>query len=82
MVLKLCSVPDEIEAPVPGAFKEANAAAYCGMGIGKFRGYVHSGRIIARADTGGYRLYLKLDLDSFLQSLPIDTTAVKTRSDP
>ena len=78
MVLKLCSVPDEIEDAQPGAFKESKAAAYCGMGIDKFRSYVHSGRIPARAETGGARLYLRLDLDSFLQSLPIDETAVRT----
>ena len=78
MPLKLCNVPDEIEDAQPAAFKESKAATYCGMGIGKFRGYVHSGRIPARAETGGARLYLRVDLDAFLLSLPIDTTAVRT----
>ena len=79
MVLKLCSVPDEIEAVHPAAFQETSAAYYYGISIDKFRAHVHAGRILARVE-GKRRLYLKIDLDSFLQSLPIDHSAVKTRS--
>ena len=78
MQLKLCNVPDEIEAVTPAAFRESDAAYYCGMGMDKFRGYVHRGKVKPRAD-GGIRLYLKVDLDRFLQELPIDESATKMR---
>ena len=76
--LKLCEVPKQLKPPQPAAFRESHAANYCGMGVDTFRVHVHSGQITARVSRlGGARLYLRVDLDKFLQSLPVDNTAIK-----
>ncbi len=79
MMLKLCQVPDEIKDSIPAAFREKDAIRYLGLGIHRFRAKVHTGVIKPRLE-GKQRLYLRRDLDDYLESLPVDSSAVKIAS--
>ena len=60
------------------AFRETEAARMVGLGIQQFRRYVRAGLIQARVEPlGRCRLYLRSDLAAFLNSLPVDKTAIK-----
>ncbi len=55
---------------MPAAFREKDAAKYVRMNINDFRKGVTSGVIPYRI-RGVQRLYLKRDLDEYLENLPI-----------
>ena len=54
----------------PAAMYEHDAAKYLKLSVNDLRKFVHEGRIIARKHPGrSRRIYLKSDLDEYLQSL-------------
>ena len=68
--LKLCEVHDRIADPQPAAFYEAAAAEYVRMCRTKFRELVKDGLIpFAYHVHGKTRIYLRADLDAYLESL-------------
>ena len=68
----LALVPDDIRHPTPGAFREKDAAQYVRMGINDFREAVKRQLIKVRCHTlGTGRLYLRKDLDEYLENLPV-----------
>ena len=66
----LCIVPDDVREPGPGAFREREAAKYVRMNINDFRKAVKEGLIPFRIRSI-QRLYLKKDLDDYLEALPV-----------
>ena len=72
--LKLCAVPDKIKDPMPAAFRERDAIRYLGLGIHRFRTKVRKGVIKPRLE-GKQRLYLRRELDDYLEDLPVDESA-------
>ena len=72
----LVAVPNEIRDLMPAAFRENDAAKYVRMNINDFRIAVKRGEIPYRIRSV-QRLYLKKDLDLYLENLPVgrpDTT--------
>ena len=67
---QLVLVPEELRNLMPAAFREKDAAKYVRMNINDFRKAVKSGAILYRI-RGVQRLYLKKDLDEYLENLPI-----------
>jgi excisionase family DNA binding protein len=68
--LALVSVHDRIITPQPAAFHELAAAKYVGMCRTKFRELVRDGRVpYAEHANGKIRIYLRADLDAYLESL-------------
>ena len=68
--LALVSVHDRVADPQPAAFHELAAAKYVGMSRTKFREIVRDGLIpFAEHANGKTRIYLRADLDAYLESL-------------
>jgi excisionase family DNA binding protein len=70
MSLMLVNVIKEIGSIQPAAMYERDAAKYLKLSVNDLRKFVDDGRIVARRHPGrSRRLYLKMDLDDYLQSL-------------
>lgn len=68
--LLLVSVVEEISKLEPAAMYEREAARYLKLSVNDLRKFANEGRIVARFHPGRTRrIYLKLDLDQYLQSL-------------
>jgi len=68
--LALVPVHDRIPDPQPAAFKELAAAKYVGLSRAYFRKLVFSGLIpFAKHVDGKTRIFLRADLDSYLDGL-------------
>ncbi len=78
---QLVLVPDELRDLIPAAFREKDAAKYVRMNINAFRKAVKSGVIIHRI-RGAQRLYLKKDLDEYLEHLPVGNKDGRISSKP
>ncbi len=64
----------EVKDPQPAAFHEKGAAKYLGMSRPKFLELVYSGIIpYTTHANGSKRLYLRADLDAYLESRPRST---------
>ncbi len=69
--LAVVEIQGEIRDPQPAAFHEKNACKYLCMSRPKFLELVYSGIIpYTTHANGSKRLYLKVDLDKYLASLP------------
>ena len=79
MTFKVCVVPDKIKDPMPAEFREKQASRYVGIGIHRFREKVRTGIIKPRLE-GKQRLYIRKELDDYLESLPVDSSAAKIAS--
>lgn len=76
MSLMVVSVVEEIKAIEPAAMYEKDAARYLKLSVNDLRKFVATGIIIARQHPGRTRrIYLKADLDNYLQSLPKEGVA-------
>ncbi len=70
MSLMLVNVVKEIGDIQPAAMYEKDAAKYLKLSVNDLRRFVAEGRIIARRHPGrSRRIYLKTDLDQYLESL-------------
>ncbi len=78
---QLVLVPDELRDLIPAAFREKDAAKYVRMNINDFRKAVKKGVIIHRI-RGAQRLYLKKDLDEYLEHLPVGNKEGRISSKP
>ena len=68
--LELVPVHDKVPDPQPAAFHEGAAAKYVGMCRTMFRDIVRDGLIpYAYHANGQTRIYLRSDLDAYLESL-------------
>ena len=72
MTFRVCAVPDEIKDPIPAAFREKDASRYLGIGIHRFRDKVRTGIIKPHLE-GRQRLYIRKELDDYLESLPVNS---------
>jgi len=79
--LRLVSIKDDIREIQPAAMREKIAARYVHLSINTFRQKVHDGEIVAHR-RGKQRLFLKWDLDSYLNSLPLDDPATRDNDCP
>ena len=69
--------------PQPAAFHEAGARKYLNINRQDFLHLVHSGIILFTTHANGKkRLYLKSDLDKYLDSRPRSTMALRECSKP
>lgn len=69
--LTLVSVNDRVSAANPAAFHEMAAAKYIGTNRTQFRQLMFAGIIPFTTHMNGRsRLYLRADLDAYLESLP------------
>ena len=69
-MLKLVNVKHSVET-VPAAFREGGAAKYLCLSRTRFRNLVFSGLIPYTSHQGSFhRIYLRADLDNYLNSLP------------
>ena len=72
--LMLLQVTDQVKAPAPAAMHELAAARYVGMNRTSFRSLVFAGIIPYTKHLNGVRrIYLRSDLDHYLESLPRST---------
>ncbi len=78
---QLVLVPDELRDLIPAAFREKDAAKYVRLNINTFRKAVKNGVIIHRI-RGAQRLYLKKDLDQYLEHLPVGHKDSRISSKP
>ncbi len=78
---QLVLVPDELRDLIPAAFREKDAAKYVRLNINTFRKAVKNGVIIHRI-RGAQRLYLKKDLDEYLEHLPVGNKDGRISSKP
>ena len=68
--LALIPIHSRISEPQPAAFHELAAAKYVGMCRSKFREIVRDGLVsYAEHANGQTRIYLRSDLDTYLESL-------------
>jgi excisionase family DNA binding protein len=69
--LMLVSVVKELADVQPAAMYEKEAARYLKLSVNDLRRFANDGRIVARRHPGrSRRIYLKADLDRYLESLP------------
>lgn len=59
-----------VEVPEQAAFRTSEAARYLGISPNTLRKRSDLGRIPARRDENGERIFLLRDLDAYLESLP------------
>ena len=79
--LMLISVADEVRALVPEAMHEIAAARYLGMNRTSFRSLVFAGVIpYTKHLNGKRRIYLRSDLDRYLESLQRSTMVMRESS--
>ncbi len=69
-----------VEVPEQAAFTVSRAARYLGMSVNTLRKRADEGLIMARRDVSNNRVFLKRDLDMYLESLPIDNVTGYPRS--
>ena len=76
MSLMLVSVVKEIGSIQPAAMYERDAAKYLKLSANSLREFVSRGIITARQHPGrSRRIFLKADLDRYLEGLPKEATA-------
>ena len=74
--LKLVSMVDDIAEVQPAAMYEREAARYLKLSVNDLRLFAKSGAIVARFHPGRTRrIYLKSDLDRYLESLRHEVVA-------
>jgi hypothetical protein len=79
--LVLLPIIDQIKASPPAAMHELAAARYLGMNRTSFRELVFSGLIPHTTHVNGKpRIYLRVDLDHYLESLPRRTMEPRENS--
>jgi hypothetical protein len=79
--LMLIKVTDQIRALAPAAMHEHAAAKYIGMNRTSFRSLVFAGMIPCTKHLNGKRrIYLRSDLDRYLESLPRSTMVLRENS--
>lgn len=67
---KVLTQPAADTVALPGAMRKPQAVAYCGLTDRTFERLVSGGKITPRRISGRVVVYLRRDLDSFLESLP------------
>lgn len=74
--LMLVSLVKELAEIQPAAMYEREAAKYVKLSVNTLREFADSGRIVTRQHPGrSRRIYLKSDLDAYLESLPKESVA-------
>jgi hypothetical protein len=74
--LMLVSMVDKIEEVQPAAMYEREAAHYLKLSVNDLRAFAKSGLVVARRHPNRSRcIYLKADLDRYLESLKQEVVA-------
>lgn len=76
MSLTLVDLPSRGDSIERGALREREAARYINLGLVAFRELVRRGVVPARRHPGRMRrIYLKADLNRYLETLPVEREA-------